>query len=380
MSNESKNGEFSIRIAEDNVSGTEIDLSVRDLKQVHSHFLAELYQAEAAYKERTPNNTSIPFVVVDLPQSKFISEEEKFGVIILGGTKGEIAVCRKSSNGFQIEDQEKDISLPTFTTTDQLASFFAGCLQELPEKIVINAAYHMKPIIRDGKLDGELQRLGKTLKIDSLLHKPFGEEIEKALTKQTGKQSKVAVANDGVCLLLSGRNEYQEDELAFGIIGTGLNFGFFLTNNQPVILESHAFKFPDNSSPTMKKFGDSFSRQTSGRHLYQRFNQTVQELGLSHQGLHSTEELNSLGDNNTPILSEIARRVLRRSAQLSACQIAGIANFKERDMTFVMEGSLYGKGHGYKSTLEETVKQLCSYNVRFTEVANSGVVGAMNLN
>jgi hexokinase len=97
-----------------------------------------------------------------------------------------------------------------------------------------------------------------------------------------------------------------------------------------------------------------------------------------------------------PEASQIARALLKRSAQLVACQIAGVVEFKnpspspsplegegrdeEVGMVFNMEGSLFWKGNNYKTIVQETLKQLVpKYNVRFVEIKDSGILGAAKL-
>ncbi len=68
----------------------------------------------------------------------------------------------------------------------------------------------------------------------------------------------------------------------------------------------------------------------------------------------------------------IARRLFEHSASLIACQIAGITEFKKRDMTFVMEGSLFWIAWRYKQMVETYVKQLVpEYSVTFEEISRT---------
>ena len=56
-----------------------------------------------------------------------------------------------------------------------------------------------------------------------------------------------------------------------------------------------------------------------------------------------------------------------------------MAEFKQHDITCVMEGSLFWKGFGYKETVAETVKKLTNYSVDIAEIDNSPILGAAKL-
>lgn len=101
---------------------------------------------------------------------------------------------------------------------------------------------------------------------------------------------------------------------------------------------------------------------------------------MSFSPINSTEELNQLSFKKNPIISSLAKDLIKRSAQLVACQVAGITLFKKQDMVFIMEGSLFWKGNNYKQTVIETVKQLVpEYKVDFVEIKNSAILGAAKL-
>jgi hexokinase len=90
--------------------------------------------------------------------------------------------------------------------------------------------------------------------------------------------------------------------------------------------------------------------------------------------------MNELLKKRVPKATAIAEKLFERSAKLVAAQIAGILLFKKRDMTFVMEGSLFYKARGYKSIVKKTVQEITKkYNATFIRVEDSGVIGAAKL-
>ena len=67
------------------------------------------------------------------------------------------------------------------------------------------------------------------------------------------------------------------------------------------------------------------------------------------------------------------------SAALMACQIAGITLFQKRNLTFIMEGSLFWE-EIYRQEVEQFLPELVSsYKVSFDKIADSTIVGAAKL-
>ena len=160
-----------------------------------------------------------------------------------------------------------------------------------------------------------------------------------------------------------------------------------------------------------------FEKETAGAYLYKHFNIIIKKKGIDYPQISSTEELNrisldqdysssdqakhesrevwSLNSSRqartiiNPRVSKIAKSLLERSAQLVACQVAGILllrqaqdqnDKKNSDMVFNMEGSLFWKGNGYKETVDQTVEQLTAEdNVKFVEIKDSAILGAAKL-
>src|SRR3989344_6481576 len=354
-------------------------MSLEQLKIISNNFTQEIRNANAGEK------TSLAFIIHDLSPSPIVKDGETFQSLVIGGSVGKIATLKKNEKSIQILDKkEKPLS---FQTEAEFFDFINNGLPDNINALALNFAYALKPVFDNGMLDGFLLAFSKEGKLRGLIGKQIGREIENHVFEKRNKKIKVAVANDTVCLLTSGLIKFREEELAGGIVGTGLNFGFFLNKNKLVNLESADFnnfsqsasgkKVDENSSQPSASL---FEKETAGAYLYKHFNHILKETGINYPSIASTEELDRVSRANVLRVSEIAQSLLKRSAQLVACQIAGITTFKKRSMIFNMEGSLFWKGNNYKETVEKTVKELVpEYKIDFVEIENSAILGAAKL-
>lgn len=357
----------------------------QELIGIHQNFLTELRTAHAATIAGTENRTSLPFIVNPLPSSPIVQEDELFTTLVFGGTLGTKALCRKTKSGIEIISQNPETALPHFTRGEDFLAYVEDATKDDPSAVIgVNFAYAASPVFERGRLDSVLLEADPTNAVDAsdLVGKKIGEEIERYILEKRGKKVTVSVGNDGICLLLSGKTLIPGDNLAFGVVGTGLNAGFLLDKNTAVNLESNRFdKFPQTKvgEELTRLLGNPFGKEINGACLYRHFNAEIEDKGIQHSPLTSTRQLSELSQTNIPVVSGIAQKHLDRSAQLVACQTAAIADFKGQDTVFVMEGSLFWKGHNYKETVAKTVRQLTSRRVTFVEIPNSGVVGAAKL-
>lgn len=354
-----------------------IDLNM--LKITTSSFLKELQQSDLG------NKTSLPFIINQIPSSPLVKENTLFQVFIVGGSNFQKALVKKQNEKFEILKQEQK-NQTIFKTKSQFLSFIEQEIEHNIEVISLNFAYPLQPVFEEGKLDGILLNGSKEHIFDGLVGKKVGFEIEQYIAQKQKRKIKVTIANDTICLLLAGLTRYNSEELAAGIVGTGLNFALFLNKEKVVNLEAANFsKFtPSEEAKQIDNFSEHpgkalFEKETAGAYLYKHLNIIIKKGKIDFPLLSSTENLNELASKNTPLVSEIAQKLLDRSAQLVACQVAGIIEFKKRDMIFVMEGSLFWKGNKYKETLEKTVTNLTNYKVQFIEIPNSGILGAAKL-
>lgn len=355
-------------------------MNLSNLQQIQSNFLQELQLAS------TNHQTSLPFILNTLPATPLVQEGEIFQVLAIGGSIYRKALLKKNSNNIAILESTQG-KLPQFASKETFLSFISEHIDTHVRVLAINFAYEIKPIFEKGKLDGIFIRPSKEHTFTGLIGQKIGEEIENYIQKVRNQRIQVSIANDTVCLILSGLTQITWDHLAAGIVGTGLNFALFLTKDIVVNLESGSFnKFEQTSigkhvdTNSQDKGKALFEKEVSGAFLWQHFNLSLQQKNLDYRPISTTEALSMLTVQNIPEVSQLAKETLRRSASLVATQIAGITAFHKKNLTFVMQGGLFWQGYQYKETVAETVQKLIpSYNVDFVDIKDSDILGAAKL-
>lgn len=355
-------------------------MKIDELQQITNNFIEEI---ELAKEGRT---SSLPFIVHTLPSQPLIQDGETFQTLIIGGSVYQSAVCKYEGTALKIISRTNGLK-PMFNSKQDLMTFIEEMLQPDIRVLAINFAYPLAPYFVNNKLDGRLIQEMKENKFEGLIGEAIGETTEEYIKEKSGRDIVVTVANDTICTLLSGLHQMSWEEAACGIVGTGMNFAFFLDDGQPVNLESANFdKFP------VSKYGELvdkqsshpgkglFEKEISGGYLYQHFNLYEQDHG-ENTHIASTSELDMFAKTcNGSGSCEFATELLDRSAAYVAAQIAAITKFKKRDMTFLMAGSLFWKGFNYKETVTKYVKELVpAYNVNFTAVESCEIYGAAKL-
>lgn len=355
--------------------------SLATLKQITDAFVNELELANDG------KQTSLAFVKNPLSLTPLVMEGERFQVMACGGTMFHMAIVHREHGVFVLENYEAR-ELPRFMTKDDFLSFIASHLDKETNVLALNFAFPMTPIVRDGRLDGILFRAVKEHEFKGLVNEAVGFHIEQYIKKTLGRSLKVAVANDVVCLVLSGSGIGAREQLVGAIVGSGYNIGFFLEETTLVNLEAGNFdKFPlspigkeiDENSATPGK--NVFEKEMAGVGLYLHFNRIVEKEGIDHPLLSSTKELDQIAASDG-VASEIARDLFRRSAALFATQIAGVYFFKgHASITFVMEGSVFWKGWHYQEMVAEYLSFLGVPEgaIAFVKVENSTILGAAAL-
>lgn len=341
------------------------------LKQIRDNFVEELKNASLGKK------TSLAFIKNPLPQKPLVKDGEIFQVMVVGGAVFETALVKKEGNSLLILKQQKE-TLPLFKNKQTFLTFVEKNLYPKISVVALNFAYALKPVIRGRVIDGiKLGTGGKGHKFTGLINKKVGEEIEKYIFSKRQRKIKVVVANDTICLLLS--NPIMKPTIVAGIVGAGTNFAFFLDENSAINLESGNFdKFPQtatgkivdqNSTQPGKQL---FEKEVSGAYLYQHYNVLKHRSELS-----STLELNNYAEKG----DIFAQKLIERSASLIACQIAGLYQFKSRNLKFIMEGSLFWHGWHYRDFVEKYLAQLgvAKKYFKFIKIKDSGIIGASRL-
>lgn len=351
-----------------------------DYQTITHSFTKELEDAARGKK------TSFPFIRHQLALEPKVKKGELFQVLRIGGSIYQNALVKRINGKIAIVKSTQR-PLPIFTSEEVFLHFIDKVLDKDADHLALNFAYPMKPGSRDGYLDGKLLAGTKEHTFEGLVGKYVGETIEHYIKDKRGREIHVALANDTVCLLLSGLTQFRWQGLVGGIVGTGLNFAIFLDEHTIVNLESANFdKFPQSPEGKLIDRGSArpgsalFEKETSGGYLYQHFNLSLHKKGLDFPDVHSTKDMDQIAYKNLPEVSDLARKVSNHSSSLIACQVAGISNFYKRDCTFVIEGSLFWKGWSYKENVGVLTRQLSPLNqVSFVFVEESGVLGAAKL-
>jgi len=360
---------------------------IEQLQTITKNFLQELTDADSGKK------TSLAFLRNFVP-TPFVADDEVFQVLVVGGSicrnvlmkrnGKESASDRSRRDGFTVlSHSEKE--QPIFHTKEDFLAFLSLEIDKTVTHIALNFAFPLQPTVRDEKLDGVLLYGTKEHTFEGLQGNHVGQMLEEYIKEQEHRVIQVCVANDTICLLLSGLTQASWDNLACAIVGTGYNAAFFLSESEAVNLEGGGFaNVPQD--PTDKKIDETstqpgmqlFEKQVSGGYLYRVFNVLLEEKGITYPEVTSTKTLDELARGRNDV-GMYAQQVLEKSAQLAATQIVGIAQYLKRDLTFVMEGSLFWKGFNYKETVEKTVKELTTYKITFIHIENSSVMGAAKL-
>lgn len=349
-------------------------------QKVTENFVKELSQAAAG------EPTSLPFIRHSLVDTAIVGEGETFQSIVAGGSCFQKALMRKTAGELEIiHSGEGD--QPVFATKEIFFEFLASHVE--PDVLIIglNFAYPMEPVVRGDILDGTLTRGTKENNFDGLVGQVVGKEFEIYMKEKHGRDLRVACANDTICLLLSGLLRHQPTELAAGIVGTGMNFAIFLDEHTAVNLESSNFDKFERSEPGIavdkisNQPGTSFyEKETAGAYLYQQLNHLIKERGLPVPEVDSTKLIDKYAQDANEEVAKAAQEVIDRAAHLIAAQIAGLMKFCGRDLTFIMQGSVYWKGYTFKETVGELVKELCpEYTATFEKDPLSDLNGAAKL-
>ncbi|MEK7513280.1 MAG: hypothetical protein AAB580_00135, partial [Patescibacteria group bacterium] len=351
-----------------------ITMEQKELQKITANFVKELKLSAKGEK------TSLPFLIHEFSPTPLVAEGEQFQVLKIGGSICQNALVVKKGKEILIEAMEEE-RLPLFSTGKAFLAFVKSHLRKKINYLAVNFAYPMKAVWENNRLDGILTNGTKEHAFIGLVGKQAGVTIEEFIRQKFHRQVITSVANDTICLTLSGLTKATVDSVAGGIVGTGLNFAFFLNDRQLVNLEAACFdKFTQSEEGkiidqrSLRPGKALFEKEVSGAYLFQNYNLKIGGK------LSSTHELDKVARGEKPGDKQVARELFKRAAQLTACEIAGITKFKKRPMVFVMEGSLFWVGYNFRKTVAETVKLLVpEWQVSFKAIKDCGVVGAAKL-
>ena len=354
-------------------------MNVTDLKDITGNFMRELTDAQSGKK------TSLPFIIHELPKNPIVQDNQPFQVLKIGGSVLQNSHVVKQAGDIVIKTLVEE-QLPVMTTKDVFLSVIDKHLDPQVSTVAINFAYPMAPVFENGKLDGTLVQGTKEHSFLGLIGQQLGKTIEQYTNAKYGRNINVSMANDTICLTLAGLIRHSAHELSGGVVGTGLNFAVFLDDTHLVNLEAANFdKFTQSDegkqidAQSLTKGRAFFENEVAGGYLFHHFNILLTKNQIKHPALESTHQMDRIARGNIYKATKTAQQIFEHSAQLLACEIAGIAEFKKHDMVFVMEGSLFWIGWNYKQMVEKYVHQLTKYKVTFEEIKDCGIIGAAKL-
>ena len=347
------------------------------LAQISKSFARELQNGKMGQK------TSLPFIRHTLAQISIVENDEVFQVMVIGGSYYQKALMQKTDGLIKMLSHSEGTQ-PPFLKEHSLMEFLEKHIDPQVKTVAINFAYPLKPINRKGRLDGVLANGSKENTFEGLVGHALGERVEKYFQENLNRILNVSCANDTICLLLSGLMHHTWDHLCAGVVGTGLNFALFLDEHTVVNLESNKFeqseagKIIDDASVAP---GSAFmEKEVSGAYLYHHFNIEAKKRSIALEKISSTKTIDEYAKNEDQKIATLAQDILHHSASLVAVQVAGILEFCQRDLTFIMQGSLFWKGYKYKETVEKTVRDLSpNFQASFIQIEHSDLYGAAKL-
>lgn len=355
-------------------------MEINEVKQITDNFVREIEEAS----KKQPS--SLPFIVHTLPTKPLVKPGEEFQVIVIGGSIYQNALCRFVDGKLEIMKRSNG-QKPYFNTKQDLLDFVDSLLMPDITIIALNFAYPLEPYFNDGKLDGKLMFAVKENAFEGLIGEAIGETFEQHLKEKYNRTVKVTVANDTICTLLSGLHYYNAEETACGIVGTGVNFAYFIDPLTPVNLESANFnkftqskygKIVDTQSASPGK--GLFEKEISGAYLFRHFNAYTQEHKLK-EHVNSTRELDAFAKTcNGSGICEFTKEIIERAAAYVAVQVAAITKVKQHDMKFIMAGSLFWRAWTLKDSVKKYVGYLVpEYTVEFVPIESCEIYGAAKL-
>lgn len=358
---------------------------------IKNNFAQELFDASAGKK------TSLRFIKHQLPSKKIVNENELFQVIVIGGSVFQKALLKKDGGSITITESSSQ-EHPLLNSKEELLSFLSKQLYPEINVLAINFAFQLAPVFNAGVPDGMLVAGSKENQLNGLIGLQVGSMIKQYIRKYLKRDISIALANDVICLLLSGEDNYPYEKTVGAIMGTGTNIAFFDSDNA-INLESGNFRGfnPTDAALVIDNSSDQpgtalFEKETAGAYLYRHFNLFLKEHNINCPQLNSTKELADIAQGNFRELSltlsskereyvrQIATSLFEKSAAYFAGQIAGLADFKQSEINVVMEGSMYWKNPLYQQYFKNYLDKLsANYKITIVKIENSSIIGAAKL-
>lgn len=355
-----------------------LDISWEQLEQGTQRLVNELRLAQAGHQ------TNFSYFQHNLSVHAQLDEKEQIQVLTIGGSSLK-SVMVDPQTGLIDTSTFKQAALPLLETKSVFLEMINEYLDTTTTLLVVNFAYPLEPIERNGHIDGKLLRGTKEHSFTDLVGRAVGEAIEQSADHSL----KVVCANDSVCLTLAALMKNPSlDRLSLlsMILGTGNNFSMFIEPSVVVNLESGNFtgfgqtpsgKWIDQQ--TDSPGSQWLEKEVSGAYLYHHFNYYAEHARLE-VALTDSRQLNSLAQQSNAT-GELARQVLCRSAALVGAMLKGFWLYKQHPVTCVVEGSLFWQGYQYEVSVKEALDHLSVPNnaVKLVQIDDSALLGGLQL-
>ncbi len=351
-----------------------------DYSKLRQDFLQELTRASQ------DKSSSLSFIKHTLPSKPLITSGIMQGIVI-GGTNYTLSTEEIGQDGKRTLLERRTGVLPLFTTKKILENFFSKHLDHRAAAIGINFGFRMKPTSgKNGSLDGFVQALGTKEHTFTGLTESIGTLVNELFVKKYQRDVAVAVANDTICLLLSGDGTEQ----GAVIVGTGFNIGL-RQKNILINLEAGGFDkskpsetLPEIDAQTKNPGEKLFEKELSGQYLFKHFNEQALQLGLTTPLLQTSQELTAIAHTiNDKPARDLARTLLKHSAHLVACALAGVYDFYKRPqkLAIIGEGGLFWNGWQYQQHIQKKLIDLgiSENTITIRQIKDSGINGAIGL-
>lgn len=353
-----------------------------DYKKVRSAFHKELTLAAAS------EPSSLSFITHTLPKTPLITSGVIQGIVI-GGTNYVVSTVRILKSGKQNVINHHWGKLPVFYDLKTLVDFLTLHLDKRADAVGINFGFPLKPVKGDfDTIDGILPHGTKEHTFTGVTT-PIGQIAREIYQIKYKKDIPVSVANDSVCLTLSGDGT----ENGSMIIGTGANMCLKRTDKTKttvVNLEAGNFdKFPITS--VLKKLNEQsvihgyfLEKTIAGKYMALYFNEKAKQLGLNIEPLTTSNQVSELAvANSKKQETKLAQAIMERSAFLAAAIVAGAYIFagSPEKFTIIGEGSVLWKGWNYKKNIQQKLADLDipEETIKFKHIPDSSIKGALGL-
>jgi hexokinase len=364
-------------------------LDTTKLLQIASNFNQELEFAKSG------QNSSLVYQKIQLFLSVKNPQTTKIQVLMIGGSHLENTTAKIIDGSIKLGEVFKK-KLQTIDSKQSFLQIIESEFKPQTELIAINLAFDCEPVFRNGSLDAKILAGSKEHLFKGFLNQNVGQNVEEFLFQKFGVKVQVIVANDLFCLGAGAKflDLKTVDGLAFGVLGTGVNLGFWANFSTMINLESANF---DKFEPSEACLNIDQISTNPGKHLLEK------EIAGKYLPLHyqywdaknhhipprplpqNSQEISTFAGSEHNFLT--ARHILGHSEHLFACQILGLYNFMKnlgllkQKLTVIMEGSLFWQGYGYLKNVEECLQALglTSDNLEFVFAADCGLKGAVEL-